>query len=302
MKRKQKVELWLAVAIAALVIGGAGPVGAQTKALMHMKAGQTLEAAVTSVGPSSVTFALGGGTARITRDYAEIDWIEWPEPSEWVAAKDAFQRGEYAGCRELAAKIAKAPAGTTFAPAPGNFADRALRLAMECERRLRAADRIASLAKSVRWNLLPPVEREVSTLIRAWVALGRGNWDELSAALQQSASTVDQSHPDYPELAFLKARLLSHQGDAEGALAEYALCYGLPADDPGLAGDALKEAILLMHDDQKKQDQLAPMVRLYAAWSKNGGLWEGAPASLTTLLNPPAADGEAGTGQGEKKE
>lgn len=297
---------WCLITACTLLLGTCLPALAQTSATLYLKNGAVLSGEVKTIGPESLAVALAGASTALSQNYATIARIEWPEPDLWNEAMAAFDSGMPKEALELFTALSTAPASVSFYPAPGNFAERARRMMLQCHRRLRDGAAITKLARSIDWSKLPEAERTVSPVLKVWGHVGVADWTAAKAAADEAARVLGAEDSDRLELSFLRARIGANLGLMDEAIAEYAVCYTLPSSDPGLAADALRESAVLLVAKPDRKDELRALVHLYATNIGRGKLWKDAPAEVAALLKeelsrpveapPPAQEKAAATG------
>jgi hypothetical protein len=264
---------------------------AQTSAVFTLKSRAVVQGNVTSIGPDSLTIALPGAPAPLVQPYHDIERIDWPESDAWNEAVAAWERAEFAVAAGQFAKIAAAAPNVTFHPAPGNFRDRALRLRVECLRRLLDAGGIADAALQIAWDRLPPGERDQPPTLAPWIAIAKNDWPSAKTAADAASTSVSTGYPDFSELSLLRGRIAAALGDPASALVFYGSCYALPGASPDLAAIAIREAAAALEKLPDRKEELRALTHLYATIAGKGNLWEGAPETLVALHRepPPAA-------------
>ena len=280
---RNKNSGWI-IAVSALLLGVGIPASAQTSVTLVLKNGAVLSGDVQTIGPASLTLSLAGASTALSQSYATISSIEWPEPDLWHEAMAAFDSGSPKEALDLFAALSTAPAAVSFYPAPGNFAERARRMMLQCHRRLRDGPAITKLARQIDWSKLPEAERALSPLLKVWSLVGVSDWPAAKAAADEASRALAAEDADQLELSFLRARIGTKLGLVDEAIADYALCYTLPSSDPGLAADAIRESAALLAAKPDRRDELRALAHLYATNIGRGALWKDAPADVVALL------------------
>ncbi len=281
-------------AAAAVVFLFAGTVlqAQESRATIVLKDGRALEGRVDSVSGTSLKWWLPGLPQPQTYQFDQIDFIDFPQPPEWLEVMSLFDKGRYAEAAERFKAISLQRDSKTHYPAPGNFATLAERRLLDCYRRLRRPQDIAYTAKRIEWNKLPASERTQEGIIDCWAAVGDGNWEEAEKRVAATREEIPAVSSVAAELDYVAG--LVHLGKGEGAEASvlFARAYGPDAcADAALAADAMRRAIELVLADPERRDELRALVRLYAGLHGNGQLWEGSADSLKNLLTDDSSGG-----------
>lgn len=278
-----KIRMLLGGMLLAMV-PGAGAQEDIEAAMIFFKDGRALAGRVSAVESDRILWSLPGLPQPQGFPYSEVDFVEFPQSIAWREAMALFDEGNY---REAVAKfrtISEARDKSSYFPAPGNFSSLARRRLLDCHRRLRQAEEISVLAKTIDWERLPKRERGMAGIIECWAAVGRENWPEARQAFEKARKETAEIDPAAGELAYLNGLILIGEGKPEEASVRFGRAYAADASaDAGMAADALKRAIQVVQLDPERIAELRALVRLYAELHGNGELWPEAGEALKRL-------------------
>ena len=279
-----KVVKQFAVAVA-LLVGGLGSMAAQDGGTMiFFKDGRALTGTVTSIGQTQLQWRLPGLPQAQTLNYDQIDFIEFPQSSQWVEVMELFQNGQFDQAAEIFKAFSLQKNQQTFYPAPGNFATLAERRLLDCYRRLRLPEEIALVSRKIEWDKLPESERAVASIIDCWSAVGNGDWQGARDAFTKARAELDDTDPAAAELGFLNGLISKGLEDPDDSAVQFGRSFAPDAAaDPSMAADALRQAIEQIIPNTERRAELRALVHLYAELHGNGKLWDGAGDFLTKM-------------------
>lgn len=253
-------------------------------AMIFFKDGRALAGRVSAVESDRIFWSLPGLPQPQAFPYTDVESVDFPQPLAWREAMAIFDQGDYEAAAEKFRVIADTRDKTTYYPAPGNFSSLARRRLLDCYRRLRRAEEISVLAKTIDWERLPKEEREMAGVVECWAAVGVKDWEGAKRAFEKARKETSEIDPAAGELAYLNGLILIGTGELEEASMQFGRAYAADASaDAGMAADALKRAIQATQADPDRIAELRALVRLYAELHGNGKLWPEAGEALERL-------------------
>ncbi|MCB1230008.1 MAG: hypothetical protein KDN19_07075 [Verrucomicrobiae bacterium] len=254
-------------------------------ATVFLKDGRAFSGRVSAVESDRVLWKLPSLPQPQAFPYDQVDYVEFPTSPEWREAMSFFENGDFEKAAAAFTKISQDLTKATFFPAPGNFASLAKRRLLDCYRQLRRPAEISNLSKTIDWNRLPASERDVTSIVDCWAAVGREQWDVAKAALEKAGPEIGDIDPASAELAYLHGLILTGTGENEEAMIEFGRVYAPDAAaNESMAADSMRRTILLMQADPERMPELRALLRLYALLHGNGKLWEDASKPLQKML------------------
>lgn len=275
---------------------------AQQHVSIHITNGAILDAEVVKVGEGALTFRAGESAQAVELPYGQISAIVWPEPSEWIQARQFFNAGRFEEAALVYEKLATAKSDPRLGyPSPGNIATLAQRRLVECHRYRGDATAVANLLPAIEADRLPPAEREISPVLHAWAALGRGEWSRVIEIAEKAfAGGLSATSEEGVELAYLSGVAYRSEGRPDDALIAFGQANALGAGtDPRILRMAIIEALCTLEGDERptRIRERRALAHQYAAMFGKGVLWEGAPPMAQAAAKEPLELGEAALGQ-----
>ncbi|MCB1093243.1 MAG: hypothetical protein KDL87_17010, partial [Verrucomicrobiae bacterium] len=243
-----------ATAALGLWLGVVGGALAQQHVSIRMTNGTTLDAEVVKVGERSLSFRAGDSALAVDLPYDQIATVVWPEPSEWIQARQFFDTGRFQEAAGVYEKLAASKVDPRLGyPSPGNYATLAQRRLVECHRRRGDAAAVAKSLPAIETDRLPAGERELPAALHAWAALGQNEWNHVIEIAEKAvADGLSAASDEGIELAYLSGVAYRNAGRPEDALIAFGQAYSLSAGtDPRLSRAAMEEALRTLEDDER---------------------------------------------------
>ena len=280
---KQAPTILLFAALALALLLPAAP----AQSVLHMRSGQELKGNPVTVSKDSVTWRLPGASASgMTIPNGKISHIDFPALPEWENAELAFERREFAAAADLFEAFIEKNPRAAFYPAPGNLITRSQRRLLECYRRLGEDKKLAEVVAKLNPLLLPPAERTLPPVLKAWTATARRDWETAFQASEEAAAEV-RSPGALAEIAYLRGNAARRLGKIPIALEEFTRARALVVGyDPVVGARSLQGNAELLRSDRTPaaQKQLVGLLTEYARIYGGGQLWDGAPEELKALI------------------
>jgi len=271
---------------------------AQNKtSLLHMKSGQQLKGGPVTVGRDTVTWRLPGSSASgMTIPNSKISHIDFATVPDWDNAEAAYERLEFATAADLFEKFIQKAPRAAFYPAPGNLITRSQRRLLECYRRLGDDKKLAVVVGSLNPLLLPPSERALPPVLKAWTATARRDWETAYEATAEAGKGVT-SPGVLAEIAYLRGTAALKLGKRDIALDELTRARALVTGyDPVIGARSLQALATILQTREAPADRkhLLRILKEYGNIYGSGKLWPDASPQLKALVG----DGPVATGEG----
>lgn len=218
-----------------------------------------------------------GGVSSISFNHENVERVDFPATPAWKHAIALYDQGDHGKAAVALEEIARDRSPRTYHPAPGNFSTLADRRLIDCYRRTLDPKKLASVARRIEWDRLPPEERGVRPLSELWALAGEAKWSEAEREATQFREKLPPGDDLAGEVSYLEGLALEGQGRIPEALLAYGRAIGLyPGAARHLAGDAVRRSVQLLDGIGTRQRERDALLVVYAKCFGDGTLWEGA--------------------------